>query len=111
MNHLFAKGSYINSTIFFVAGTMGCGNISLAYVLMKNGYFLGYFLILFGGLISYYTGMLIVKCAHKTNKNKYEDIANSIYGPKMAKITSLLILACLTGFSFSLIVYMKNAIP
>ena len=91
--------------MYFVAGTMGCGNISLAYVLMKNGYFLGYLLILLGGLLSYYTGMLIVKCAHLTGKNRYEDIALSIYGPKIAKLTSLLMLSCLIGFSFSLIVF------
>ena len=97
--------------MYFVAGTMGGGNISLAYVLMKNGYFLGYLLILLGGLLSYYTGMLIVKCAHLTGKNRYEDIALSIYGPKIAKLTSLLMLSCLIGFSFSLIVYIKNAVP
>jgi amino acid permease len=107
----FQKGSYFNTTVNFITGTMGFGNITLAYVLMKNGYFLGYLLIMLGGLLSYYTGMLIVKCAHLTGKNRYEDIALSIYGPKIAKLTSLLMLACLIGFCFPLIVYIKNAVP
>jgi len=72
---------------------MGSGNISLAYVIMKNGYIGGCILILIGGLISYYTGLLLAICGSYTNQNKYEEIAYAIYGSKMRKITSVLMLA------------------
>jgi amino acid permease len=73
-------GGLISSTISIVAATVGSGNISLAYAFMKNGYILGMITILIGALLSYYSGMLIVKCAHKTGKLRYEDIASEIYG-------------------------------
>jgi hypothetical protein len=53
--------------INFIAATMGSGNISLAYVIMKNGYVGGCILILIGGLISYYTGLLLAICGSYTN--------------------------------------------
>ena len=79
--------------INFIAATMGSGNIALAYVIMKNGYIGGSILILIGGLLSYYTGLLLTICGSYTNKNKYEEIAYAIYGSRMAKITSVLMLA------------------
>lgn len=74
-------GGLLSSTISIVAATVGSGNISLAYAFMKNGYVLGMMTIMIGALLSYYTGMLIVKCSHKTGKLRYEDIAAEIYGP------------------------------
>ena len=62
-------------------------------------------------MVSYYTGMLIVKCSEITGKTRYEDIALSIYGPKVARFTSILNLACLIGFTFSYVTYVKKAIP
>jgi amino acid permease len=56
----------LNSVINFIAATMGSGNISLAYVIMKNGYVGGCILILIGGLISYYTGLLLAICGSYT---------------------------------------------
>jgi amino acid permease len=70
----------ISSTISIVAATVGSGNISLAYAFMKNGYILGMMTIIIGALLSFYTGMLIVRCSHYTGKLRYEDIASSIYG-------------------------------
>jgi len=78
---------------------------------MMNGYVLGPLLIAFGALVSYYTGMLIVKCSVKTGRTRYEDIALAIYGPRWAFWTSMLNLVCLIGFTFSYIVYVKKAIP
>ena len=94
-----------------VAITMGAGNISLSYVLMKNGYILGQLLILIGGILSYYTGMLIVKCSHFTGKLRYEEISCAIYGPTMGRITSILMLCCQIGAAFSYIVFIKTSIP
>jgi len=70
----------ISSTISIVAATVGSGNISLSYAFMKNGYVLGMMTIIIGAMLSFYTGMLIVKCSHYTGKLRYEDIASSIYG-------------------------------
>jgi amino acid permease len=78
---------------------------------MKNGYVFGPMLIIIGALISYYTGMLIVRCSEKTNRTRYEDIALAIYGKSVSRLTSFLNLICLIGFTFSYIVYVKKAIP
>ena len=77
---------------------------------MKNGYILGPILIVFGACISYYTGMLIVKCSEYTGRTRYEDIALKLYGPKVARITSGLNLVCLIGFEISYIVFVSNAV-
>ena len=78
---------------------------------MKNGYILGPILILFGAMLSYYTGMLIVRCSERTGRTRYEDIALKIYGPRVARITSALNLICLIGFEISYIVFVSNAVP
>lgn len=78
---------------------------------MMNGYVLGPLLIVFGACISYYTGMLIVKCAEHTGRTRYEDIAEALYGKRWSRVTSYLNLICLIGFTFSYIVYVKTAIP
>ena len=74
---------------------------------MMNGYILGPVLIIFGACISFYTGMLIVKCAEATGRTRYEDIAMVLYGKKWSRVTSYLNLICLIGFTFSYIVYVK----
>lgn len=78
---------------------------------MKNGYILGPLLIIFGAFLSYYTGMLIVKCSEHTGRTRYEDIALKIYGPRVARITSILNLICLIGFEISYIVFVSKAVP
>ena len=75
---------------------------------MKNGYVLGPIIIVLGALISYYTGMMITWSAYATNKNRYEDIANSLYGPILSKITSYLNFICLVGFVLSYVVFVKS---
>lgn len=78
---------------------------------MMNGYILGPILIIGGAGISYYTGMLIVRCSEITGRTRYEDIALAIYGKRVARLTSFMNLLCLIGFTFSYIVYVKKAIP
>ena len=109
--NILRTGGFTSSTINMVAITMGAGNISLSYVLMKNGYLFGSILILIGGILSYYTGMLIVRCSHFTGKLRYEEISAAIYGPKMGKLTSILMLACQIGAAFSYIVFIKTSVP
>lgn len=77
---------------------------------MKNGYVLGPIIILFGAVISYTTGMMVTWTAHSTGKTRYEDIANSIYGPVMSKITSVLNFVCISGPLLSYIVFVKSTI-
>ena len=72
---------------------------------------LGIALIILGAMISYYTGMLIVKVSNKTQCNRYEDFAFKLYGAKCRTITSALNLACLMGFITSYIVYIKSMMP
>jgi len=72
---------------------------------------LGILLILLGALISYYTGMLIVKVSNRTKCNRYEDFAQKLYGPRCRTTTSALNLACLMGFITAYIVYVKSMLP
>lgn len=94
-----------------IAATLGSGTLTFPYAVATNGYVLGPIFILLGACLSYYTGMLIVKCSEATGKTRYEDLALAVYGPRAARITSYLNLICLIGFTFSYIVYVKVAIP
>jgi len=78
---------------------------------MMNGIVLGTILIFVGALMSYYTGMLIVKCSVATKVHRYEDFAQKLYVPKCRSITSVLNLLCLMGFIMSYIVYIKSMCP
>ncbi len=104
-------GGLFGSVFSMVAATVGSGNITLAYAIMKNGYILGPLIVSLGALLSYYSSMLLVKSAEFTGKVRYEDIALQLYGPQFARMTSVLCLLCLIGFSFSFIVYIKTALP
>jgi amino acid permease len=107
----FRPGGTSGSIFSLIAATLGSGTISFSYAVMMNGYILGPVLIIFGALISFYTGMLIVKCAEHTGRTRYEDIALALYGKKWSRVTSYLNLICLIGFTFSYIVYVKKAVP
>ena len=63
-----------------------------------------------GAVISYYTGMLLVTASTITNRHRYEDIADALYGKKFATVTSILNILCLMGFIMSYIVYVRNLI-
>ena len=100
-----------SSVFSFVAGTIGPGIVPFPYAVMMNGYVLGSIYTVLGALISYHSGMMLVKCAEKTGRSRFEDIALAVYGKKAARIASYLYLICLIGFNFSYIVYIKEAIP
>jgi len=99
------------SVFSLLAATLGSGTLAFAYVVMKVGFILGPILIICGAFISYYTGMLIVKASIATGKIRYEDIAMELYGPRISRLTSVLNLICLIGFTMSYITYIKKAIP
>ena len=107
----FRAGGTSGSIFSLIAATLGSGTISFAYAIQQNGIILGIFLIMLGAVISYYTGMLIVKVANKTQCNRYEDFAQKLYGDKCRMWTSALNLACLMGFTISYIVYIKSMVP
>jgi len=107
----FRAGGTSGSVFSLIAATLGSGTLSFAYAVMMNGYILGPLLIVLGALLSYYTGMLIVKCSVHTERTRYEDIALALFGKEMSIATSILNVVCLIGFTFSYIVYVKNAIP
>ena len=72
---LLRAGGLFGSVFSLVAATVGSGNITLAYAIMKNGYVLGPLIVTLGAMLSYYTSMLLVKSADFTGKVRYEDIA------------------------------------
>lgn len=78
---LVRAGGLFGSVFSLVAATVGSGNITLAYAIMKNGYVLGPIIVTLGAMLSYYTSMLLVKSAEFTGKVRYEDIALQLYGP------------------------------
>ena len=77
--YLFRAGGPAGSMFSLIAATLGSGIISFPYAVMMNGYILGPILIICGALISYYTGMLIVRCAEHTGRTRYEDIALAMF--------------------------------
>lgn len=95
----------IKSSIFsLIILCLGAGTLSIPYVFYVNGVFFGTLLLLLGGILSIYTGWLVVLCCHKLDATRYEDIAMSTYGKKASIITSVCMLACLIGFVMSYIV-------
>ncbi len=74
----------------------------------ENGIVFGSFLLLLGGVLSIYTGWLVVICCHRLNASRYEDIAMGTYGKKASYLTSICMLACLIGFVMSYIVLVST---
>jgi amino acid permease len=72
---VFRPGGIAGSIFSLIAATVGSGNITLAYSIMKNGYLLGTFLIILGAVLSYYTSMLLIKSSDYTKKVRYDEIA------------------------------------
>ena len=105
----FRAGGSAGSIFSLIAATLGAGTLTFAYAIKENGIAWGTVLIVFGALISYYTGMLLVSASTKTNRHRYEDIALALYGIRFARFTSVMNLLCLMAFIISYIVYIKEA--
>ena len=98
----------IKSSIFsLIILCLGAGTLSIPYVFYENGIVFGSFLLLLGGVLSIYTGWLVVICCHRLNASRYEDIAMGTYGKKASYLTSICMLACLIGFVMSYIVLVR----
>lgn len=91
-----------------IAATLGAGTLTFPYAIMMNGIAWGAILVIIGAAISYYSGMLLVKCSNHTNKHRYEDYAMILYGKRMATFTSIVNLLTVMGFIMSYIVYVSN---
>ena len=101
-------GGQSGSVLSLIAATVGAGTLAFPYAILENGIAFGGALILFGALISYYSGMLLVEASNYTRKHRYEDISRALYGPKFSRFTSFCNLACLLGFAMSFIVYVSE---
>jgi len=75
---------------------------------MMNGIAWGSILVVIGAAISYYSGMLLVKCSQHTGKFRYEDYALVLYNQRMATATSIINLLTVMGFIMSYIVYVRD---
>lgn len=90
-----------------MAATLGAGTLTFPYAIKENGVVWGAILVIFGALVSYYTGMLLVICSNHTNRHRFEDIADALFGRRMSIFTSIMNLLCLMGFIMSYIVYVS----
>lgn len=86
---------------------LGAGTLSIPYVFYSNGVIPGTLLLIFGALLSLYTGWLVVVCCHRLRAKRFVDIAYSTYGGRASFITSICMLACLMGFVVSYIVLVR----
>ena len=80
-----------------IATALGTGMVALPYAIMVNGFILGSMLMLLGGALTYFSGMMLVKVSEKTGKIRYEDIALAVYGEKASRFTSMCNIACMVG--------------
>ena len=107
----FRAGGTQGSIFSLVAATLGSGTITFPYAVKMNGIILGPLLIAVGAAISYFSGMLIVSVASITGKDRYEDMARHLYNKRIEKITCVLNIICLMGFTMSYIVFIKGMVP
>lgn len=101
----FRAGGASGSVFSLIAATLGAGTLTFPYAIKENGIAWGGILVVLGALISYYTGMLLVITSNHTNRHRYEDMADALYGKRVAIFTSVMNLFCLMGFIMSYIVY------
>jgi len=106
-----APGSVKSSIFSLVIICLGAGTLAIPYAFYSCGFFLGTFLILFGGLMSMYTGYLVAYCAEATGGTCYEEIAMACFGKKGQVFTSICMIACNIGFTVSYMVLFKTMMP
>lgn len=105
------QGTLVESTFTLLATTLGSGIITLPYLSAQNGIVFAALLIIFGAIVTYFTGMLLVECAEKIGKYKYENFAEYCWGSKMAKFAGICNVITLLGFVVSYIVFIKTLVP
>ena len=86
-----------------VACTMGAGTLTIPYIVSLNGLILGPMIIIFGALLSFYSGHLLVKCEEQTGKYQYESLARLAFGKRAKPIISIFMIISMLGFAVSYI--------
>ena len=104
-------GSSSASIFSLVVCCLGSGMLTIPYNFFENGFVLGSFFVLFGGLISSFTGYLIAYASDKTNGSCYEEIALATHGPAWQKFTSICMVPANMGFQITYIVLFKSFAP
>ena len=74
-------GSAPASTFALVVCCLGSGMLTIPYSFFENGFVLGSSFVVFGGLLSIFTGYLIADASERTNGACYEEIALALFGP------------------------------
>ena len=107
----FKAGGVQGSTFTLISAILGSGTVTLPFLAAKNGLALASILIIFGAIISYISGMFLVRWAEKVGSDKYEDFANYWHGRKAVIFTGFSNVSTLLGFVVNYIVFMKILIP
>ena len=108
---LLKAGGVFGSMFSLFAATFDAGIITLPYLAAENGIGVAAILIIFGALISYFCAMLLVDCAEKVGKTRYEDFALHCWGAKASRLVGMCNLVSMLGFVTSYIVFVKTLIP
>ncbi len=61
---------------------VGTAVFTLSYLIFQSGIIISTFLILFGGVLSYYTMIWLIDASFKTKKNNYATIITKLLGKK-----------------------------
>jgi len=64
-----------------------------------------------GAFVSYYAGMLIIKCNEMTGKTDYEEFAQIAFGKRFAKVVAVFFLTSLLGFATAYVALAKTLVP
>lgn len=75
---------------------------------MSNGIFGGSLLILLGGAISKYTGLLLVKVSDYTGRDKYDDMALALFNKRTSVAVSVLNVMSLLSFVIAYMVLVSE---
>jgi amino acid permease len=108
---MLKAGGVFSSMFSLFAATFDAGIITLPYLAAENGVVVAVILIIFGALTSYFCAMLLVDCAEKVGKNRYQDFALYCWGPRASKLVGICNLVSMLGYVVSYIVFVKTLIP
>jgi len=111
ISSMLKAGGMLGSLFSLFAATFDIGIITLPALAAENGIGTTAILVVFGALISYFCAMLLVDCADKIGKTRYEDFAMHCWGRTASKLVGACILTSLLGFVTSYIVFVKTLIP
>lgn len=107
----FQPGSLKGSTFTMLAATVGAGILTLPYAVNLGGYIMGIINFFLGMIVSYYSGILLVEAAEKTDVNTYEGLAHKLYGPRMGKFSEINMMINNYGTTVAYLVLIKGLVP